>query len=67
MTAMILVAIVSYATEKLIVDTIEKRAPESWRSSIHSYGNATMTRAASPPARRYSGPAFGPRSQAFGG
>src|SRR5271165_1222092 len=30
MTAMILVAIVGYATEKLIVDTIEKRTLEKW-------------------------------------
>jgi ABC-type nitrate/sulfonate/bicarbonate transport system permease component len=30
MTAMILVAIVGYATEKLIVDTIEKRTIEKW-------------------------------------
>jgi ABC-type nitrate/sulfonate/bicarbonate transport system permease component len=30
MTAMILIAIVGYATEKLIVDTIEKRTLEKW-------------------------------------
>ncbi len=30
MTAMILVAVVGYATEKLIVDTIEKRTIEKW-------------------------------------
>jgi hypothetical protein len=30
MTAMILVAIVGYATEKLIVGTIEKRTIEKW-------------------------------------
>jgi ABC-type nitrate/sulfonate/bicarbonate transport system permease component len=30
MTAMVLVAIVGYATEKLIVDTIEKRTIEKW-------------------------------------
>jgi NitT/TauT family transport system permease protein len=30
MTAMILIAIVGYATEKLIVDTIEKRTMEKW-------------------------------------
>jgi ABC-type nitrate/sulfonate/bicarbonate transport system permease component len=32
MTAMILVAIVGYATEKLIVDTIEKRTLEKWEA-----------------------------------
>ena len=30
MTAMILVAIVGYATEKVIVGTIEKRTIEKW-------------------------------------
>ena len=30
MTAMILIAIVGYATEKVIVDTIEKRTLEKW-------------------------------------
>jgi ABC-type nitrate/sulfonate/bicarbonate transport system permease component len=30
MTAMILVALVGYATEKLIVGTIEKRTIEKW-------------------------------------
>jgi ABC-type nitrate/sulfonate/bicarbonate transport system permease component len=34
MTAMILVAVVGYATEKLIVDTIEKRTIEKWE--VHS-------------------------------
>jgi hypothetical protein len=34
MTAMILVAIVGYATEKLIVDTIEKRTLEKWEARL---------------------------------